>query len=336
MMKFLRTQMRVVVAVLVLVVGGVIYARFGIKKSIVPVYTHPEYRTLEKVFEVSGSVDAREKASLRFLAGGKLVYLGAKEGDTVKKWQTLASIDKRELQKNLEKDLNSYSIQRWTNDQNKENRKDAHGNKATDRANDQDQFTLNNTVLTVELKDLAIKNASLYAPFDGVLVSAPTEVVGTILSATDTFTVVNPNTMIFSAEVDESDIGLVHEGQKATVKLDAYSQDPIETAVDRIAYKSSETSTGTVFPVQFSLPFSSGTRPYRLGMNGNVKILIDKKDHVLSVPMQSLVERDGKMYVTVKTGEKTTEQRMVVIGLENDDYAEIADGIRESDSILVR
>lgn len=325
---------------IVLAVAGIFLWRSSINsKKNIKTFEAPQQRTIEQVLEVSGKVDAREKASLKFLAGGKITYVGAKIGDPVKKWQTIASIDKNDLQKNLTKYLNTYSIERSTVDQNLYTRKDIAGNKSIDALNAQDQFTLNNTVLDVELKNIALKNASLYTPFAGVLVSAPTEVAGTIVSATDAFLVINPSSMTFLADVDEADVSKIKEGMTATIKLDAYPQLEIPVTVHRIAYQSSEASTGTVFGVEFELPAGYQNIQYRLGMNGDVKILIDRKESAMSVPILAITERDGKNYVDVAVvGDKNgkTIQKEVQLGLEDEKYVEIESGLQVTDKVLVK
>lgn len=337
-MNFLRKHWKVFAAVTFVILGAglFLFNRVWSSKSKVQEFERPQYLDIKQSIEVSGSIDAKEKATLRFLAGGKLTYVGAKEGDSVKKWQTIASIDKQDLQKNLEKDLNSYAIQRWTFDQNVDNRKDIYGNKSTDRLKDQDQFTLNNTVLTVELRDIALRNASLYAPFNGVLISAPTAVPGTILLSTDVFTVINPESMVFIADVDESDISKIKEGLPATIGLDAFSKIEIPVTVDRIAFQSKEKSTGTVFPIEFRLQSQFDGVMFRLGMNGSVRIETASKNQALTIPLRAITERDDKLYVEVKTTTDKTEQREIRTGIENDDYVEVTEGLSDQDEVLLR
>lgn len=323
--------------VALLLIGGLLWwkSQADAKKN-EKVFEQPQTRTLEQYLEVSGEVDAKEKASLAFLAGGKITYVGAKVGDRVKKWQTLASIDLRDLQKTLQKNLNNYMIERLTFDQNREDRRDIQGDSTINTENAQDQFTLNNTVLDVEVRDIALRNGSIYSPINGILVASPTEVPGTMVLGTDDFVVVNPETMIFSADVDEADISKITEGMSGTVKLDAYSSIEIPVTVRRIAFESSESSTGTVFAVEFDLPKDHQNIEYRLGMNGSVKILIRRQDSALSIPLRSVVERDGKNYVDVQVGEGKTEQKEITLGLETDDYVEVTSGLSESDKVLVR
>src|SRR3990167_5544115 len=68
---------------------------------------------LKEELVISGELDANEKATLRFPTSGRLTWVGVKEGDYVKKYQGIASLDKMELEKNLKKKLLAYMNERW-------------------------------------------------------------------------------------------------------------------------------------------------------------------------------------------------------------------------------
>jgi HlyD family secretion protein len=293
-----------------------------------------ERTSLTKTLDISGIVDAKEKARMRFMAGGKLVYLGAQEGEWVKKWQSLASIDKALLQKQLSQNLNSYMKERWDFEDSQDSYDYNIENLSTRKSIDQEQWDLENTVLTVEIKDIAIKESSLYAPFAGVLVKSPSTVTGVQLLATDYFEIVNPKTLIFKAEVDESDIGLLSINQQAEVELDAYDEEILDTYLNYVAYSSSVNSTGTVFIVEFPIN-SEDIDKYRIGMNGDAKIILDSKDDVLIVPFEATISRDDKTYVNVKNAKGQAEEKEIKLGLETDDYAEVTAGLEEGELILI-
>ena len=52
---------------------------------------------------LSGEVDADEKANISFQTTGKLSWVGIREGETVQKNQTLATLDSRDVQKMLQR-----------------------------------------------------------------------------------------------------------------------------------------------------------------------------------------------------------------------------------------
>lgn len=303
------------------------------KNKVVLNFTHPQKETLVKTLEVSGVIDAKEKASLRFAAGGKVVYLGAQEGDMVKKGQTLATIDQSANLKAQEKNLNLYSKERLDWEERQDDIKDETINKTTQRTVSKEQYDLNNTVLDVELTAITIANGRMTSPFDGMLVKSPLTVTGVQLLATDAFEVVNPKTLIFRTLVDESDIALVEKNQTAEIQLDAYPDTKASSGVSYISFQSVPSSSGTAFIVEFPLQ-ATDLSYYRLGMNGDAKITLETRENVLSIPLISLKEKSGKSFVDVKTA-KGTEEREVTLGMETDEKVEILSGLSESDEVVV-
>lgn len=299
-------------------------------------FAYPTKETITKTLDVSGVIDAKEKVSLRFAAGGKVVYLGAQEGDAIKKWQTIATIDQNTALKTKEKYLNSYSKERLDWDQRQTDIGDGTTvDETLQRTIDKEQYDLNNSVLDVELAAISITNNTITAPFSGILVKSPTPVTGVQLLATDTFDLVNPETLIFRALVDEADIALVSKNQTAEIQLDAYPDDEkLTSSVSYISYQSVPSSNGTSFVVEF--PISSiDLSKYRLGMNGDVEIKLETKENVLTIPLIAIKERDGKIFVEVKTGTATTEEKEIEIGLETDEKVEVLSGLTETDEIVI-
>lgn len=99
---------------------------------------------LSKYLTLAGKVDAKIYANLQFQTSGMLSWVGIKEGDQVKKYQAIASLDKTRLKKLFEKEMNDYLI----TDEFK-------------RILERTQFSLNNAVLDLEISDLAVKYATL-------------------------------------------------------------------------------------------------------------------------------------------------------------------------------
>ncbi len=144
----------IVILLLVVGGGGFFYLQNQQKNQPEIAVVQPERKTLVKTLDVSGIIDAKQKASLRFLAGGKVTYLGAKEGDSIKKWQTIATIDQATLQKQFEQNMNNYLKERWDWEQTRDDK--VENSDGTNRAQpelsirrtvDQAQWDLENSVL---------------------------------------------------------------------------------------------------------------------------------------------------------------------------------------------
>jgi RND family efflux transporter MFP subunit len=337
--RYLRSHWKLVIFIFV-IIGAIFFFKAKNAKGKKQEFhtTKPVITDLVKTLDVSGVVDAKQKATLRFIAGGKVTYIGAQEGDQVKKGQVIARIDAQDLQKKLQEDLNLYFNQRMDFDQGKDNRKDVAPTNALDRTSQKDQKTLENSVLNVELGNISIKNTLMTSPIAGILVDSPLTVSGVTLLPTDTFEVVNPSSLIFSTTVDQSDIAQVKASQSATIILDAYPDQEFKTSVSYVSYKSAQSSTGTVYIVQMPIPVENILNPlqeFRLGMNGDAKIVVDQKKHVLAIPLEATKERDGKTYVSVKTGPDKSEEKEITSGLETNDQVEVKSGLTENDEVII-
>jgi HlyD family secretion protein len=333
-LKFIKKRWYLALAVLIVVFLLLNSLLFNKNKQELT-FINPQKMDLTKSLEISGIVDAKQKVRLSFLAGSKVTYIGAEEGESVAKWQTIASVDTSTLQKQKEQSLNTYEQTRLSWEDVLEANEDQGLTDAEQRAEDRNQLTLDNSVLTVEIADIAIKNSAIYAPFAGILTHAPNVVAGVQWAATDYYEIVDPETLIFKATVDETDLSLLSKGQSAQIDFDAYDEDFVDTYLSYISYSSTNTSSGTVFLLEFPLEGLS-IEKYRLGMNGDVMIKLEEKDDVLALPIETLRESDGKSYVDIKAVNKEGyEEREIKVGLETDEYFEVLEGLSETDQVLM-
>ncbi|TXH06447.1 MAG: efflux RND transporter periplasmic adaptor subunit [Candidatus Moraniibacteriota bacterium] len=321
-----------IVIIVVLVLGGYYYTH----------QTKPEYTsytvetgTIKDTLELSGKVSAEGMAVLRFPTGGLITYLGANEGDTVKKWQTLASIDSRQVQKTLEQKLNLYAIQRGTFEQtiddNDNSVPDADLGRELKRLLAQNQYQLENTVKDVEYLDLSLKLTRLSSPLSGILVKSPIKTSGVNVLATDTWIVVDPTTLYFSADLDETELKRVKIGMPVEIKLDAYPDQTIKSAISSIAYAPKETTSGTVYEIKLAID-ESDLESLRLGLNGSATVILLEKKDVLRLPSSALTFEGVKSSVYVKNGDDY-DPKEIEIGIENDGFVEIIKGLSQNDQV---
>src|SRR3989339_327320 len=336
MFAWIRAHKMLVGVVLLVLFGGWYF--FGRRPKVEYAEFTPTRSSISETLELSGKVVADKSATLRFSAGGLVTYLGAKEGDHVKKWQTLSSVDSRQLQKTLDQKLNLYAIQRGTFDQtiddNDNSVPDGDLARTLKRLLEKNQYQLDNTVKDVEYLDLSSKLSRLSSPVAGVLVHAPIHSVGVQVIVTDTWTVIDPSSLYFSADLDETDLKRVSVGQKVVVSLDAYPDHSITSSIVSISYGPKETTSGTTYEVKIGLS-PSDTQDLRLGLNGTAGIVLSEKDNVLTLPSSAITNTAGKSVVYLQIGRKYVE-RPLEIGIENGGVAEILSGISEGDHVYAK
>jgi len=186
------------------------------------------------------------------------------------------------------------------------------------------------------LISVAVTNRVMSAPFAGVLLTVPTQVIGVTLSPSDVFELVNPQTLLVKAEVDEIDLNLLSLGQKANLIFDAYPEENIETEISFIALKSTMGATGTVFKLELPVSGVENLGKYRIGMNADVEIELDKRTNVLVIPLEAISSQQGQTVVKVKSQNRQGfEERVIELGLESDEAAEVIKGLEEGEIILI-
>lgn len=289
---------------------------------------------------LSGEIDATEKAALRFQTSGLLTWVGVKEGDYVKKFQTIASLDKKDLQNRMSQLLNTYSKTRSDFEQTQADNKDWQTDGMTDEARDtvkrsisKYQMDLNNSVLNVEAQALTIKYASLWTPIEGLVTSVDAPLAGqNITPATATYTVVNPKTVFFSATADQTEVTKFKVGQKGTIVLDSFPDKEIEGTVTSIGFTPKTGETGTVYELKIGFVVDNADYSVRMGMTGDVDFVFKEVKDVLAVPASYVKTENGKNFVWKMVG-KDKQKQEIKTGETIDGNVEIVSGLNEKDVI---
>jgi len=351
MFKFIKTKKFIFGAIALLLIGGYFFnqQRKSVNGEELPVYEAKtdklvtlESRDITENITLAGKIDAESKAEVRFQTSGRLAWVGVKVGDTVKKWQSLASLDKTELRKSLEKQLNDYKSQLDTfQDTQDEYETIKENNNLTDemqRILNRSQYGLNNAVIAYELADLTVKYATIWSPINGVVVGIDQPNPGVnITPASASFYVIDPQSLYFKSEIDEEDVNRIYVGQKTKIQIDTFPDLDIDSEISYISFAPISGQSSTVYEVRFKLDLDNQDLRYRLGMNGDAEILISRIDSALSLPLEAVnQDGDGTYYVYVNTPDNKTEKRVVEIGIESDDYIQITSGLSQDEKVIIK
>lgn len=129
------------------------------------------------------------------------------------------------------------------------------------------------------------------------------------------------------AEISEVDISKVRLDQKVEIKLDAFSDTVFTGKIISIAnlaqFKGGDSKI-KIFPVEILLDNTS--EKFLPGMTVSCRIIVDKLDSVLYIPMEALFVDGKKKYVYARSG-NSYHKKDVVIGLSNNDFIVIKEGV---------
>ncbi len=321
-----------VTTVIIIVAVGIFFSTR--KKALSYKTVTVQKSTISSTVAASGKVIAKKEAKLHFQTAGRLAWVGVLEGDSVRKWQAIASLDKREVEKNLTKALRDYSKERNDFDEDLQvTYKDRTLTDTIKRILEKNQWDLDKAVLDVELKDITLQYATLITPISGIVSQSDTPVAGVNVTTSDTFTIIDPASIVFEAEVDETDIGQISIGQQVTLTLDSYQDSEFIGAVSKIAFLAVTTSSGgTAFIVDIALPDNTNLR-FKPGMNGDAKILLKENKNVLTVPFDAVFNEEDKSYVYVYELGKAVKKE-VQKGIEGDAAIEINSGLSQGEKVI--
>jgi len=295
---------------------------------------------ITETLSLSGEIDAKEKADLKFQTSGLLSWVGVKEGDRVKKYQALASLDKRELTNSLNQYMNLFMKERWDFEQGVDDHKDWQTRGMTDAARDavkrtldKNQFDLNNAVLAFEAKSLAIKFATIFSPFAGIVTKVDVPQPGTnITPAGAVFSIVNPDSLYFSATADQTEVPSLQAGMTGIVVLDSFPEQEFNVLVERVGFMPKTGESGTVYELIINFDPGESREAIKIGMTGDLSFVLKEKKGVLAIPEAYIQKKNGNLFVT-KLIQSQQEITKIVSGDTIEGMVEIKEGLNENDVI---
>ncbi len=86
----------------------------------------------------------------------------------------------------------------------------------------------------------------------------------------------------------------------------------------------------------FAIADDDGSRTIDVGTMGMMKVVLDEKKQVLSIPVDAVHVADGKSYVYVLGADNVREVKWIETGLMGDTYAEVISGLAEGEKVILR
>ncbi len=145
------------------------------------------------------------------------------------------------------------------------------------------------------------------------------------------------NTLVFKGTVDEIDVGKLHEGMPAAIKIGALPDAKVDGRIYKISPKSKTAEGATLFDVEIELLPAKGV-VLRAGYSANAEIAVREKHDVLLIPERLVTFADGKASVELpaatEKGDPTKKE--IKTGLSDGMNVEVAEGLKEKDLVIER
>ncbi|MFI5182794.1 MAG: efflux RND transporter periplasmic adaptor subunit [Vicinamibacteria bacterium] len=280
-----------------------------------------------RVTEV-GSVEPQVKVDVKSVLSGKVVELLVREGDPVKRGQVLARVEPDVNQaRDLSQVKNAVHESEISLNEAKATYDRTHGlldqgllsaqaglesetrfrsaKASYDSAVEKYRIVEESGVPIALAAAGTAQRLNVTSPMDGVVIRRPVELGDTVTSGVSSFnagtilmTVADVGTMIIKAGVNEVDIGKVRLEQPVKISLDAYPKVKFAGTIKRIAPAARLEEKVKVFDVEIAINRQGAE--LRTGMTANIDVVGEKREKVLTIPVEALFRKDDKEMVYLK------------------------------------
>jgi len=337
-----------------------------------------------KVTEV-GNVQPEVKVDVKSALSGKVIEILHRDGDLVKRGDVLARVEpdlaqaqslaetKNQLsstqiryeqaRKNYEQDHKMFVSGLLANKANRDSESEYLAAKQEYEKAQEKYNLVEKSGIPISQSAQSFTGSNVTAPMSGVVLTKNVEIGESITSGVSSFnagtvmfTVADVSKMIVKAGVNEVDIGKIHVGMPVKVTLDAYPKVAFAGRIDRIAPAVRLDDKVRVFDVEIRLDAQG--RELRSGMTANIEVAGERKDKVLTVPVESVFQRDEGEIVFIKKNldpktiaeqasrkkddkdnkdawKQYFEKRTVVTGLSDNSRVEVLKGLKRGDEVAL-
>jgi len=292
----------ITVAVVVLIIGFVIYRSYSKEKQSVELETVKVNRgDMSDIITATGTIEALVTVEVGTQVSGVIEKIYVDFNSQVKKGQLLAKLDETPLLATLEQSKASVDNAQAEVDYQKAtyDRFKVLAEKKLIAQSDFDLVVYNYHKALADLKNaqsvydknkINLEYASIYSPIDGIILDRAVDEGQTVAASFSTptlFTIANDLTqMQVEAKVDEADIGRLKLGQRVEFTVDAYPDKSFQGKVTEIRLQPVESSNVITYTVIVNAP-----NPQKMlmpGMTANANFYVTEKKGIVLLPSKAL------------------------------------------------
>ena len=172
----------------------------------------------------------------------------------------------------------------------------------------------------------------LISPINGKITDVNVKRGQVISSSQSAINLLSAEPFQIKVNIYEQDIVNVKVGDSVKIDLVALPKQTLDGKV--LSINPAETIVDNVVYYEVTIEFSNQPEGIKSGMTADIIIETNKKDNVLRVPKNVVVQITGIETVQVVKGGKI-EDRVITTGLEGNDYVEVLSGLNGGEEIII-
>ena len=187
----------------------------------------------------------------------------------------------------------------------------------------------------------SISSTLIRSTIDGLILDVPIKVGNSVIMSntfndgTTIATVADMSDLIFRGNVDETEVGRIHEGIPVKITLGALQNMKFDATLEYISPKSTENNGANQFEIKAAISVPDSVT-IRSGYSANAEMELQHVDNALTIP-ESAVEFSGdSTFVYVLTDSvpaQKFERRQIVTGISNGIDTEVKEGLEHNELV---
>ena len=303
-------------------------AAYNTKVTNVEIYTAKE-TTYEEYLRLPVVVKPNRQVNLGLTSGGKITTVHVDKGDRVTKDMVLLETDDWHLKTANEVAQASYEFQQKEFSRNEKLFRDG---SVSETVYDSSELMLAEARGTYEMAKKRYKDATLKAPFAGVVTSKNVEVGDILAPGAPAFRIIDMSKVKVQAGIPEKYITDFKVGNNVEITFDAI---PKKIFPGKINYIAPEASTSVrTFLAEIIVVNKDGG--LMAGIMGDAIILRNVHEGALMIPLNALIDTQEGRILFVARDDNTAEERSIDIGNNSDTDVMITAGIEPGDKVIVK
>jgi len=184
--------------------------------------------------------------------------------------------------------------------------------------------------IRVKAAQMNLEKTRIKAPFSGIIHDIKVSPQEHVTSGRELFTLVNIERIRVHAKVLESEIGKMKVGLEVDLKFSAYPGRIFKGEVKAISpvINPQDKTCNVIIDV------ANPEEEIKPGMHVEVEIAAEIHKDKLLIPQDAVLVRSGRKLAFV-VEEGLAKWRYIDVGLENEDYAEVLDGLKEGEPVII-
>lgn len=358
MKKYVKVAVLIIIGLIFLGTFVFLYQKSQPKETVYEV-ARVERDTLIQTTVATGKIEPRDEVQIKPQISGIIAEVYKEAGQTVKQGEViakvkvipelgqlnsaesrvrLATINGKQAETDLERMEQLYKSKLVSSEEYEKTLL------ATKQAREELQASKDNLEIVKEgiTKNSASFSSTLIrSTIDGLILDVPIKVGNSVIMSntfndgTTIATVANMGDLIFRGNVDETEVGRIHEGIPVKITLGALQDMKFDAVLEYISPKSVENNGANQFEIKAAIQVPSDVT-IRSGYSANAEMELQRADNVLCIPESTLEFQGDSTFVYVLTDSVPTQKfarRSIKTGISDGIKIEVKNGLKANELV---